>query len=126
MTTRIFSLLIFIATVFSWINFLGVLFYIDPYKSGAMGIALFYVSLVMALTGTLYILGNILRKKFVKYQPAFPRLRVAWRQAVWFTTLIVGTLYLYHNSLLNFLNVILLMVILVVLEFFFISYKKEI
>ncbi|MBU1164862.1 hypothetical protein KKA15_04880 [Patescibacteria group bacterium] len=126
MTTRSFSLLIFIATVLSWINFIGVLFYVDPYKSGVVGVAFFYVTLVMTLIGSLYLILNVMRKRLVKYQQSLPRLRVAWRQAVWITILMVGTLYLFHNDLLNFLNVILLIVILVVLEFFFISYKKEI
>lgn len=126
MTTRGFSLIIFLGTVISWINFLAVLFYIDPYQAGLPGLIFLYLSAILAFIGTLYLIGYLLRKRFVRYQPSFQRLRVAWRQAIWFTTLLVGLVYLYHNNLLTFLNLILLVVILTVLEFFFISYKKEI
>jgi len=126
MTTRGFTLLIFLATVISWLNFLTVLIYIDPYKGGLMAIVFFYSSVILAFIGTLYVTGNLIRKRFVKYQPSFQRLRVAWRQAIWFTTLVIGLVFLYQKSLLTLLNVILLVVILLILEFFFISYKKEI
>ena len=126
MTTRGFSLLLIIGTVISWINFISVLVYIDPYKGGILGIIFFYISAIFALVGTLYLSGIVLRKKFVKYQPAFVRLCVAWRQAIWFTALLMGLVFMYQQDLLNLLNVALLIAVLLILEFFFISYKKEI
>jgi len=126
MTTRSFSILIFLGTILSWINLIGVLLYIDPYQSKATGIIFFYLSISMALTGSLYLLGFIIRKRIAKYQPAFQKLRVAWRQAIWFTILIVVLVLLHQYGLLTAWNLALLLIILVVLEFFFISYKKEI
>ncbi|RJR31620.1 hypothetical protein C4569_01520 [Candidatus Parcubacteria bacterium] len=126
MNTKLFNFLIFLSTAVNAINFLLVVNFINPDIAGPVEFAFFYLSLTLVLIGLLYLSGSLMRRLFKRYQPSFLRLQTSWRQSIWFTILILSLFMLYQKELLNFLNVILLLVILTILEFLFISFKKEI
>jgi hypothetical protein len=125
MTLKQYLILMSICTLFCWLALALVIYFIDPTEAGFLGFAFFYSSLFLALTGTMSILGFAMRIKFVKDELVFRHVVSAFRQAILFSILIVGSLFLQSKSLLTWWNIILFILALTVLEFFFISYKKK-
>lgn len=111
------------ATLVSWIAWLIVLFYINPAEAGFIGFLLFYVSLFFALIGTFSLVGFFGRVWFTKEQIIFRHLGVSTRQSFFFAVLVVGILLLQGAGLYRWWTVISLVLLLTLLEFFFISRK---
>lgn len=84
---------------------------------------LFYGSLLLALVGTFSLLGFFLRVWFTKEEVIFRHLGISTRQSIWFALLLVGSLLLLGAGYLRWWSEILLIVFLVLLEFFFLSRK---
>lgn len=124
MTLGIFSILMILGTVLSAVSFLIILFYIDPMQAGGLGILLFYAALILSLLGIIHLVGFFLRLKLFRRNNIFYTLSTALRQAIFFTILIVGTLFLQSQKILNWWNIILFVLALTVLEFFFVA-KRE-
>lgn len=94
---------------------------INPFETGAFGLALFYVSLFLAVVGTLALLGISLRARFFPSEPSFLRVFISFRQALWFGILVDGALFLAHQSLLTWWTLLLFIALLTVLESLFVS-----
>lgn len=78
----------------------------------------------LALTGTLSVIGFLLRAALLRQQFVVSRhVAVSFRQAVLLALLIVVALFLQSKSLLTWWNALLIVAALTVLEFFFISAK---
>jgi hypothetical protein len=86
---------------------------------------LFYLSLFLALTGTAALLGFIIRFAFLKQKLVFRIVAEAFRQSFLFASLFVISLLLLANNLFSWLNLLLLVLGLSVLEFFLISYQRK-
>lgn len=113
-----------LATLVCWGAWIVVINNIDPTETGFLGFFFFYFSLFLAITGTLSVVGFFIRKLILKEELAFRHVAVAFRQAVLFAILIIGSLILQNHNLLTWWNIILFILALTVLEFFFISFKK--
>lgn len=112
-------------TAICWLSFIVVLFRIDPYTTGALGLALFFISLFFAIWGTLGLLGFIVRR-FVQSQVIpFRHIGVSLRQSLWFAILICLTLLLVSQQLLVWWMSLLLVLTLGTLEAFFLSRSLE-
>ncbi len=101
-----------------------VLFFINPETTGNFGFILFYLSLFFAISGSLALVGFFCRYLFTKRLPEFEQAQVAFRQALFFGLIIVGALFLQANAMLTWLNALLLVALLTVVEFLIISLKK--
>jgi len=110
-------------TVICWIAWLVVLFYFSPDEGGFITFCLFYLSLFFALIGTYSLLGFFGRVWFSKEQVIFRHLGISTRQSLWFSLLIIGTLMMQGVDFLRWWSVLLLIITLVLLEFFFLSRK---
>lgn len=111
------------ATLLSWVAWLVVLFYINPDDSGMVGYSLFYISLLVALVGTFSLVGFFGRVWFSREQVIFRHLGVSTRQSVWFSVLLVGSLLLQGTGYLKWWSLLFFIMLLTLLEFFFISRK---
>jgi len=100
-----------------------VLFYVNPDEAGIIGFSLFYLSLLLALIGTFSLIGFFGRVWFTKERVIFRHLGVSTRQSVWFSTLLVGTLLLQGSGYLRWWSILLLVILVTLLEFFFLSRK---
>ncbi len=89
-----------------------------------MGFSLFYLSLFLSLVGTASIAGFIIRFIALKRELVFNSVKEAFRQSFLFAIFIVAILLLLSQNLFSWLNLILLVVGLSMLEFFLISYNK--
>lgn len=113
-----------LATIFCWVAWLLVLFYMNPDEVGAIGLMAFYISLFLALLGTFSLVGFFVRVWFSRSQAIFRYLGIAFRQAVWFSVLIVVALILQAERYLTWWNALLLILFLVLLEFLVLTRKQ--
>jgi hypothetical protein len=113
-----------ITTFVCWTAFLFVLWTVNPESAGYIMFSLFYFSLFLSLVGTASIVGFIIRFIALKKELVFNSVKEAFRQSFLFAIFIVAILLLLSQNLFSWLNLILLVVGLSVLEFFLISYNK--
>lgn len=102
-----------------------VIFNIDPYNSGFIGLASFYLILFLALLGTLSLIGFFIRMIFIKKAVLFRQIGVSLRQATLFSVLIMLSILLQANKLFTWWNAILLVIGFSLLEFFFLSRESS-
>jgi len=121
MSLKKYLLLMFLITLFCWVAWLIVVFYINPEGAGFIGLTLFYLSLFFACLGTFSLLGFFSRVWFSKEQVIFRHLGISTRQSFWFSFLLVVTLMLQSGRYLKWWTVLLMLFLLVSLEFFFLS-----
>jgi hypothetical protein len=110
-------------TLFCWLAWLVVLFYMNPDEGGVVGFTMFYLSLFLALIGTFSLLGFFIRVWFSKETFIFRHLGVATRQSLWFSILLIVTLMFQGGGMLKWWSALLLVLFLVLMEFFFITRK---
>jgi hypothetical protein len=115
-----------ISAVFCWVIWVLVLYLIDPTATGILGFTFFYLSLFLAMTSSLSVLGLLFRIKFSKEEVIFKIVTISFRQAMMLSFLVIGSLFLKSKNLLTWWNIVFLILALIILEFFFISYKKKI
>ena len=125
MTIRQYLWLMLICTVLCWGGFLTVLFFINPQTAGDQGFIMFYASLFFALLGTLALLSYFFRLIFNRIYTRQEKVQVSFRQAVFFSIVIVGSLFLQAHNLMTWLNSILLVLLVTFLEFLILSLKKD-
>lgn len=124
MTLRHYLLLMGVGTALAWGAVGIIIATVDPTDTQLVVFGVFYASLWLALTGTLSIIGFVLRVALLKKQLVVSRhVAVSFRQAVLLALLIVVSLFLQSRSLLTWWNALLIVAALTVLEFFFISAK---
>lgn len=124
MTLRSYLIMMTIATLICWTAFIFVLWTVNPEITNLTGFLLFYVSLFLSLIGTSAIIGFLIRFIGMRRALAFRLVKDAFRQSFLFAFFIISVLLLLAAGMLNWLNLILLIIGLSVLEFFLISYRK--
>jgi phenylalanyl-tRNA synthetase alpha chain len=97
----------------------------DPFQIGFLGFSIFYLSTFLALGGLFFILASLFFRKFSSQPLTFFKVKASVRHAVQFSILITGWAFLQGNSLLRWWNLLLLIAILTVMEFLFISLERE-
>ncbi|MFA5076393.1 MAG: hypothetical protein WC480_03185 [Patescibacteria group bacterium] len=121
-----YLILMTVATLVCWVAWMIVLFRVNPLEAEVLNFIFFYLAFFLALTGTFSILGLIFRIWLVKHELVIKHAGTAFRQAVWFSILIIGSLILLKLGLLIWWVIVLLIFILAILEFFFLSYQHKI
>ncbi len=95
MNFRWYLIFMGVGTGLAWIAWMFVLQTTNPYESGVMGLAFFYITLMLSLVGTLSLLGIGYRIGIQKRNATvFREVRVSFRQAVLLSLLAVCALYL--------------------------------
>jgi len=125
MSLKVFSILIAFGTIISWLGLGMIILYFDPTQTSFLGFSLFYLSLFLGFSGTIFLLADFLKGKIFKKQLVFIRVRNSVRHAILFTILFTSWAFLKSHDLLRIWNLLLLILILAILEFFFISAQKK-
>ena len=125
MTLKQFILVMTFATALCWAGVFSIVFYINPFDAGAVMFMFFYITFFLSLVGIFSLMGLGVRAKINTTDPAFKLVIVSYRQAIFFASLIVGTLLLQSRRLLTWWNIIILFSSVIFLELFFISQKKD-
>ncbi len=121
MTVRLYTTTMLVATLMSWGAWFLVLFLVAPRDAGMLGMFLFYISLFLGIMGTLSIVGLFVRHMRAKNRFVVEKVIDSFRQAFWFACLVIVSLILQSKGQLTWWNALLLVLIVAVLEFFFIS-----
>ncbi len=124
MTLRAYLSLMTAATLICWLAFVFIIFMVNPEVTNWIGFLLFYLSLFMALVGTGAVAGFLVRFVGLKRKLAFHSVREAFRQSFLFSFLVVAVLILLSQNLFGWLNLLLLIIGLSVLEFFLVGYSR--
>jgi ABC-type transport system involved in cytochrome bd biosynthesis fused ATPase/permease subunit len=103
-----------------------VLIMIDPASAGLLAFASLYITLGAAAVGCFTIVGTLVR---VRRQEAGADVGQAvarsLRQAIFFAILLLISLFLSSRDLLTVWTVILLIILVTLVEFFFLAGKRE-
>lgn len=111
-----------IGSLLGWGTWALVLFSINPFEAGLMGFVLFYASLAIGFVGALSLIGFVVRLWILKQEEIVLRqVTTAFRQACFFTILVVGSLFLQSRQLLAWWNILILIGLLSILELFALS-----
>ena len=124
MTLRSYLIIMSLATLVCWLAWFYILWVVNPGVTNWAGFLLFYLSLFLALIGTIAIIGFFIRFIGLKHELAFRSVKSAFRQSFLFSFFIIMILFLLSQELFSWLNVFFLVIGLSVLEFFIISYSK--
>ena len=125
MTLKNYLWVMFVLTAICWGIFFFVAKLIDPTATNWLGFALFYLALFASLSGSIALVGFIIRFIALKKELAFNLVKIAFRQSFLFSLFIIILLILKSAKMFNWLNLILLVMIFAILELFLISYKKS-
>lgn len=102
-----------------------VLFAIDPATAGSLAFLAIYITFGAGLVGLFSIVGTLVRVKRSKTEDVGQAVARSLRQALFFTGLILCSLYLSAQGMLTFWTVMLLVLLVTLVEFFFLAGKKN-
>jgi len=125
MSLRLYLLIMTALTALCWLAFIYVIRLVNPETTNATGFFLFYLSLFFSLVGAAAIIGFLIRFVFLRHELAMAKVKVAFRQSFLFSGFVVALLALLARGLLNWLNLIILIVGLSALEFFLLNYGNH-
>lgn len=124
MTLKQYLIWMSVGTVLSWGAVLGVLTFMNPNEAGTLGLLFFYITVFLAITGTLTLLGFAWHYFRHREQVLFRQVTMSFRQGIILSFMGVSALFLSANNLLTWWNLGLLVVGLTLLEFFWLSVKR--
>lgn len=126
MTLRSYLIIMCLADFLCWSVFGYILLTVNPDTTNWLGFSLFYLALFIAITGAAAIIGFLIRFAALKQELVFYAVKEAFRQSFFFAFLIIAILFLLSQNLFTWWNVGLLAVGLTILEWFLMSYQKNI
>ena len=121
MSHSFYLLGIFIASVFGWASWGVVINKLSPYASPLPALALFYISLFIALTATFALLGYYLRVWLNKSEVYFQHINIALRQGVFLSILMCTGLIFQRLRVLTWWDGLLLVLVMILIEFYFMA-----
>lgn len=125
MTLSRYLLIMTSATLLCWLAWFLVFFNINPFEAGLISFFAFYASLFLALVGTFTLIGFAWRVWIFKQdEPYFRQVQKTFRHGLLFSILLLITLFLQSQRLLNWWYIILLILAFAFLELFFLTKKS--
>ncbi|HLC90029.1 MAG TPA: hypothetical protein VJG65_03650 [Patescibacteria group bacterium] len=125
MGKKLFFWLTAFGTVISAIGLGVIIANFDPGQIGFFSFFLFYLSFFLAVSGFIFIISEWLKERFLKNQNLYYRLATSTRHSIFFGLLLTGWLFMKSQKLLTWWGLLLFILILTILEFFFLSLKKS-
>ncbi|GEM_PF-3512128 len=112
-------------SLISLLAFLVVVWTVEPSQSSSLTITLFYITLAGALASFFAIVGLFLRRWGKKHEPLPHQVKVAFRQGLILSLVIIATLLLQRVQLFSWLNMILLVALATVVESLFLAKRTD-
>lgn len=126
MNLRDYLLSILAGTVAAFTSAVIVLIMIDPASAGILAFASLYITLGAAAVGLFTIIGTLVRvRRQVASADVGQAVARSLRQAVIFAVLLLTSLFLSSRDLLTVWTVLLLIILVTLVEFFFLAGKRE-
>lgn len=114
-----------LGTLLCWGAWALVLIYLDPASAGWLGFGFFYGSLYIACVGSFALVGTGLRMTFVRQGVIFRQVAIAFRQAFFFSFIVVAALFLQSKEIFTWWSMLLLVAALTLIEFAIVSLKRR-
>lgn len=121
MSLRTYLFGIFISTCLFWAAFLLIFFNTNPQEGGSLIIFFFFASLFFALWGSFTLIDFYLRVFISKNEIYYANINIALREGFLFALAVLLLLGLKIAEILNFLNLFLLILAIISLEFYFLA-----
>lgn len=118
MTLKNYLLVMAFLTFVCWAIFIFVIKLVDPLSTNWLGFVLFYASLFLSVSGTTALLGFLIRFKLLRHELAFRSVRLAFKQSFIFALFVVLLFLLLAQDLFTWINLLLLVVIFAIWEYF--------
>lgn len=126
MNAKNYSLIMGAATIIAWVGFFTIIFNFDPQEANWIIFILFYLSLFLAVSGTLSIIGFFARILLLRKRSILRYLvSESFRQATIVAAALVVTLILQSVRILTWWNMALLILAAAALEFLILLFKKN-
>jgi len=126
MGLRSYLILMAIGTILCWVVWFLIIGNINPDQAGIIGLILFYLSLFLSLTGTISVVGFLIRKKIDKNDTVvFHHVRHTFRQGLLLSCLIISALILLQCKILNWLTGMLVVVLFLIIESIIFANRKH-
>jgi hypothetical protein len=126
MNAKNYSLIMGAATIIAWVGFFTIIFNFDPQEANWIIFILFYLSLFLAVSGTLSIIGFFARILLLRKRSILRYLATeSFRQATIVAAALVVTLILQSVRILTWWNMALLILAAAALEFLILLFKKN-
>jgi len=125
MTFKDYLIVMSIASVAAWMAWLVVFVSTDPSRAGLVSLTFFYLTLAIALVGTLSIIGAGIRTWRKKDEVISRNVTRSLRQAILFTSLLIISLILLSAELFTWWIILLVMLILTLIELAFLSSSRQ-
>ncbi|EKD63567.1 MAG: hypothetical protein ACD_51C00253G0003 [uncultured bacterium] len=110
-----------IASIMSWTGWIVVVLKLDPYESTGLALALFLLSMLVALTCTFGIIGFYLRKWLTVNEISISYINTSIRQGLLLSLCTLVCLSFLMLGVLTWWNGLLVVAIIVLLEFYITS-----
>lgn len=111
-------------TLLLWVIFVFLIIVVNPETATWLTLSLIYFSLFLSLSGLITIISFIIRVKINKKELPFHLIKISFRQSFSFAFLIVATLFMLAQNLFSWLNILIIIIILSIIEYIFINEKK--
>lgn len=108
----------------AWLAFVTVILKFNPYESTSLALSFFYLSLFIALSCTLTLIGYFFRLWLYKNEVFYVHINISLRQGVLLSVIAIGCLVLLMLEVLTWWSGVLLIFAATLLEFYFAS-KEE-
>lgn len=126
MTLSRYLISMIVGTLLSWGAWFFVMFQTDPVEANLLSFIIFYISLFLALVGTLSIVGFSIRAALNKSkEPYFRQVKKAFRHGLLFSLLIIISLILQGQRMLNWWNLLILVMLVIFFELYFLTGKTQ-
>ncbi len=117
MNLRQYLILMSLGTAGCWLAWFFVITSLDPNKSGWLGFIFFYISLFLAILGTISVSGFLIRKKMLKDERlVFRHVKRTFRQGAFLSTLAILVLILLQAQLFTWWVAIILGIFYAIIE----------
>jgi len=126
MTISRYLILMIIGTLLAWVAWFLVMFNIDPAEASLLNFVIFYISLFLSIVGTLSIIGFAFRAFLNKTkEPYFRQVKKAFRHSLLFSFLVIISLVLQSQRMLNWWNLLVLFMLVIFFELYFLTGKTQ-
>lgn len=125
MGLRAYLSVIGLGTLLSWFAWSIVLFTMDPYESGWIGFFMFYLTIGVALVGTLTLIFSVIRIFLLRRNVIEREIRTGFRHAVLCSIIAVVSLMLSAAEHFSAIYMVLLLIATVCVEYVFLQIHRR-
>lgn len=125
MSLKQYITLMFLGTMLCWGAWALVVVYLDPTAAGWLGFIFFYSSLYLAFVGSFALFGTGFRLLLIRRGVVFRQVAIAFRQAFFFSFLIIAALFLQSKDIFTWWNMLMLVAALTFIEFTILALRRR-